>query len=79
MREDLRSMGGKVEFGACVNKFHIKDGKVEGVGAKCIPVTERLTPNNATVHNLPPKGGSHTTKTYKGDAFVLATGHSARE
>lgn len=79
MREDLRSMGGQVEFGACVNKFHVKDGKVEGVDAKCIPVTERSTSSDASVNASLPKDDPPITNTFKGDAFVLATGHSARD
>mmetsp|Transcript_19156 Transcript_19156/g.40363 ORF Transcript_19156/g.40363 Transcript_19156/m.40363 type:complete len:789 (-) Transcript_19156:293-2659(-) len=77
MRQDLISMGGEIHFGACVNKFHIDNGVIKGVDAKYIPETERTKANGGESDRSSSQGGS--TQTFYGDAFVLATGHSARD
>lgn len=76
MRSDLRAMGGEIHFGTCVNKFHIEDGTVTGVDAKCKPAYERNKTTNGDKHVEPE---AESTKTFSGDAVVLATGHSARD
>lgn len=76
MRADLRSLGGEIHFGACVNKFHIEAGTIKGVDAKCIPVTERsIDKTNSEEEEVP----FTATQSFYGDAVVLATGHSARD
>ena len=76
MRADLRSLGGEIHFGACVNKFHIEEGTIKGVDAKCIPITERsIGKTNSKEDDIP----FATTQSFHGDAVVLATGHSARD
>jgi uncharacterized FAD-dependent dehydrogenase len=75
MREDLRSMGGEIHFGACVNKFRIEDGTIKGVNAKCTPSNERKR-ENGDRDMIPQKVED---KTFTGDAVVLASGHSARD
>ena len=76
MRADLRSLGGEIHFGACVNKFHIEEGTIKGVDGKCIPVTERsIDKTNSEEEDVP----FATTQSFHGDAVVLATGHSARD
>lgn len=76
MRADLRSMGGEVHFGSRANKFHIKDGSISGVDATCIPVIER---GNTNKKDTPLQEDKTVSKTFCGDAVVLATGHSARD
>eukprot|EP00571_Detonula_confervacea_P014702 CAMPEP_0172297440 /NCGR_PEP_ID=MMETSP1058-20130122/463_1 /TAXON_ID=83371 /ORGANISM="Detonula confervacea, Strain CCMP 353" /LENGTH=742 /DNA_ID=CAMNT_0013006595 /DNA_START=59 /DNA_END=2284 /DNA_ORIENTATION=- len=76
MRSDLRSMGGEIHFGACVNKFHIEDKAVTGVDAKCKPTNERIKTSNGEGDLT---SQEESTKTFSGDAVVLATGHSARD
>jgi len=76
MRVDLRSMGGEVHFGSRANKFHIKDGKINSVEATCIPVIER---GNTNKKDTPLQEDETVSKTFYGDAVVLATGHSARD
>lgn len=78
MRQDLRSMGGEIHFGACANKFHIENGSIKGVDAKCTKSNERMKPNS----DRPEDNMSHQDdpkKSFLGDAVVLATGHSARD
>ena len=75
MREDLRSMGGEIHFGAKVNKFHIQDGTIKGVNAKCTPSNERKR-ENGDKGMIPQKVED---KAFSGDAVVLASGHSARD
>ncbi|KAL3788549.1 hypothetical protein ACHAW5_009395 [Stephanodiscus triporus] len=78
MRADLRSMGGEIHFGARADKFIIKDGTIEGVGAACTPVRERARANDSEELG-DPTPGLEPTKVFRGDAVVLATGHSARD
>ena len=62
-------------------KFHIKDGTITGVDAKCTPTSERGT-NSQTADGGSeevPTDEKEVTKTFSGDAVVLATGHSARD
>jgi len=79
MRTDLRAMGGQIHFGSCVNKFHIEDRIIKGVDAKCIPVIERSNVKNDVGSKNVTSLQEETTKTFAGDAVVLATGHSARD
>ena len=77
MRADLRSMGGEIHFGTRADKFHIKDGTINGVSATCTPVNERGTEQSALTSSRDDEGS--TTRLFNGDAVVLATGHSARD
>ncbi|KAL7496665.1 hypothetical protein ACHAWT_004808 [Skeletonema menzelii] len=75
MREDLRNLGGEIHFGTKASKYLIEDGKISGVEAECVEVIERTksnpTDSEARKHE--------SSKTFYGDAVVLATGHSARD
>jgi hypothetical protein len=55
-----------------VNKFHIEDGTIKGVDATCTPSSERGEPPSFPADN-------ELSKSFWGDAVVLATGHSARD
>jgi len=60
-----------------VNKFHIEDGVINGVDARCSPTYERTKTNNGGRGEMTSQ--EESTKTFSGDAVVLATGHSARD
>jgi uncharacterized FAD-dependent dehydrogenase len=75
MRVDLRSMGGEIHFSTRVDKFHIKDGTINGISATCKPVNERGTEQSASTTSQ----DEGSTRQFNGDAVVLATGHSARD
>jgi hypothetical protein len=64
------------------DKFHIEDGTIGGVSATCTPVNER----GARANDRGGQGDSIASRAaepsdvfYRGDAVVLATGHSARD
>ncbi|KAL7534951.1 hypothetical protein ACHAXR_006160 [Thalassiosira sp. AJA248-18] len=59
-----------------VNKFHIEDGQIKSVDAKCTPAIERFTNNDGRKDITLQE---ESTKHFSGDAVVLATGHSARD
>jgi len=86
MRQDLRAMGGEIHFGARVDKFHIEDGTIKGVDAICTPSKERSRTKKygeerkeSSTTSQEEEEEEETTKTFWGDAVVLATGHSARD
>jgi hypothetical protein len=62
------------------DKFHIEDGTIGGVSVTCTPVKERARANDRGG-----RGDSTELRAqpgevfYRGDAVVLATGHSARD
>jgi uncharacterized FAD-dependent dehydrogenase len=60
-------------FTSSVNKFHIEGGTITGVDAICTPSQERSNPICLDVDD------EEMTKSFRGDAVVLATGHSARD
>ena len=64
------------------DKFHIEDGTIGGVSATCTSVNER----GARANDRGGQGDSRASRAaepsevfYRGDAVVLATGHSARD
>ena len=61
------------------NKFHIKDGTITGVDAKCTPSSERIKPQKGNGDAVTPIEDDMTKKSFSGDAVVLASGHSARD
>ncbi|KAL3821813.1 hypothetical protein ACHAXA_003315 [Cyclostephanos tholiformis] len=79
MRTDLRSMGGEIHFGSRADKFHIKDGTIEGVGVTCTSVNERARANNSGGRENSTSQRESNKIYFSGDAVVLATGHSARD
>lgn len=60
-----------------MNKFHIENGTIKGVDAKCKPALERIKANDGERDLTITQ--EEWTKTFDGDAVVLATGHSARD
>lgn len=59
-----------------VKKFNVEDARIKSVDATCSPVNERFKSNDERNKVEPQKESS---KTFSGDAVVLATGHSARD
>ena len=64
------------------DKFHIENGTIGGVSATCTPMNERV----ARANDRGGQGDSTASRAaepsdvfYRGDAVVLATGHSARD
>ena len=76
MREDLKAMGGEIHFGARASKYLIEDAEIKGVEAECVEVQERVK-RKATASDAR-KQEEVSTKTFYGDAVVLATGHSGK-
>jgi len=75
MREDLRGLGGEIHFGTKASRYLIEDGKIRGVEAECVEVNER-----SKSKPIDSEAREHeSSKTFYGDAVVLATGHSARD
>ena len=74
MRDDLRSMGGEIHFGTRASKFLIEDGKIRGVEAVRVEVNELIKSKAIGSEVLEQR----SSKTYYGDAVVLATGHSGK-
>lgn len=74
MREDLRNLGAEVHFGAKASKYLIEEGKIRGVEAECVEVTERTK----SKHIESEKREHESSRTFYGDAVVLATGHSGK-
>lgn len=74
MREDLRDLGGEIHFGTKVSRYLIEDGKIRGVEAECAEVHERnkSKPIDSEVQE------HESSKTFYGDAVVLAFGHSGK-
>lgn len=72
MRDDLRQLGGEIHFGTKASKYIIENGEIKGVEAECGEVYERNKSKNADfeVHER------EFSKTFYGDAVVMATGHS---
>lgn len=76
MRQELRTLGGEVRFGARVTKINQSGGAVRGVDVVYGDSTmERLEPNLVGFHSTK----SSSSETIEADAVVLATGHSARD
>lgn len=74
MRKDLRELGGEIHFGTKASRYLIEDGKIRGVEAECVEVTERNKPKPSDA-----EAREHeSSKTFYGDAVVLATGHSGK-
>jgi len=71
MRNELRSLGGEIRFGAKVTDLHIEDGIAKGVNVQYSQAIERGT----SVPEQPQEG----SELILADAVVLATGHSARD
>ncbi len=62
------------------DKFHIKDGTIEGVGATCTPVKERTRSSDSGGRvESTSRADESNGAFFRGDAVVLATGHSARD
>jgi hypothetical protein len=61
------------------DKFHIKDGTIEGVGVTCTSVNERARANNSGGRENSTSQRESNKIYFSGDAVVLATGHSARD
>ena len=76
MREDLKAMGGEIHFGTRASKYLIEDAEIKGVEAECVEVQERVK-RKATVCEAREQE-EVSTKTFYGDAVVLATGHSGK-
>ena len=76
MREDLKAMGGEIHFGTRASKYLIEDAEIRGVEAECVEVQERVK-RKATVCEAREQE-EVSTKTFYGDAVVLATGHSGK-
>ena len=76
MREDLKAMGGEIHFGTRASKYLIEDGEIKGIKAECVEVKERVK-RKATVCEAREQE-EVSTKTFYGDAVVLATGHSGK-
>ncbi len=74
MREDLRDLGGEIHFGTKASRYLIEDGKIKGVEAECVEVNERSKskPIESEAQEF------ESSKTFYGDAVVLATGHSGK-
>jgi uncharacterized FAD-dependent dehydrogenase len=75
MREDLKHMGGEIHFGTKASKYLIEDGKIRGVEAECVEINEGTETNDIDSEARERK----SSKTFCGDAVVLATGHSGKK
>jgi uncharacterized FAD-dependent dehydrogenase/SAM-dependent methyltransferase len=73
MRLDLRRMGGQVHFGTRVTGFLMEGGKIQGVQYEHQKAMERNLEQPSASIGLEDEG------VMRGDAVVLATGHSARD
>jgi uncharacterized FAD-dependent dehydrogenase len=74
MRLDLRALGGKVRFGTRMTSLIVEDGIAVGVEYhRSQPAVERNVAHAEHDQQLPERGS------IRGDAVVLATGHSARD
>ncbi|EEC44331.1 predicted protein, partial [Phaeodactylum tricornutum CCAP 1055/1] len=74
MRLDLRALGGKVRFGTRMTSLIVEDGIAVGVEYhRSQPAIERNVALAEHDQQLPERGS------IRGDAVVLATGHSARD
>lgn len=73
MRQELRDCGGKVLFGAKVEKLELAEESKKGVRVSYSPAVER-SPAGAVTRNV-----EDEEEVIWGDALVLATGHSARD
>ena len=76
MREDLKAMGGEIHFGTRASKYLIEDSAIKGVEAEFVEVQERVKRKATASDALEQEEVS--TKTFYGDAVVLATGHSGK-
>ena len=55
----------------------MEGGKIKGVDAKCTPTVERIKTDGGVRTMV--SNHEESTRTFSGDAVVLATGHSARD
>ncbi len=68
-------MGGEIHFGTRASKYLIEDGKIRGVEAECVEVNERTKSEDIDSEARE----QESSKTFYGDAVVLATGHSGKK